>query len=167
MIACGSKNGFVHLMEVSENMTFSAKNDKAILNAVSKVQDSREDESALPFMLDRENKREKILEALIESAESEFYQLIEEENQRRVKEQEAHDQHEKHRKSPKVDKKKQENEEDDCEESLTENVVNKEAARSQKETKLNGAHHENTESLNKHQTCIYSGFISILNSIEF
>lgn len=37
MIACGSANGSVHLMEVSENMTFSAKNDKAILNAVSKM----------------------------------------------------------------------------------------------------------------------------------
>jgi hypothetical protein len=36
MIACGSASGFVHLMEVSENMSFSAKNDKAILNAVSK-----------------------------------------------------------------------------------------------------------------------------------
>jgi dynein intermediate chain 2, axonemal len=35
MIACGCANGSVHLMEVSENMTFSAKNDKAILNAVS------------------------------------------------------------------------------------------------------------------------------------
>lgn len=35
MIACGSANGSVHLMEVSENMTCSAKNDKAILNAVS------------------------------------------------------------------------------------------------------------------------------------
>ncbi|CAG9806675.1 unnamed protein product [Chironomus riparius] len=46
MIACGSASGFVHLMEVSENMSFSAKNDKAILNA----------------MLDRESKREKILE---------------------------------------------------------------------------------------------------------
>ncbi|KAG5671329.1 hypothetical protein PVAND_001532 [Polypedilum vanderplanki] len=46
MVACGSANGFVHLMEVSENMSFSAKNDKAILNA----------------MLDRESKREKILE---------------------------------------------------------------------------------------------------------
>lgn len=35
MIACGSASGSVHLMEVSENMTSSAKNDKAILNAVS------------------------------------------------------------------------------------------------------------------------------------
>jgi dynein intermediate chain 2, axonemal len=38
MIACGCANGSVHLMEVSENMTFSAKNDKAILNAVSKTE---------------------------------------------------------------------------------------------------------------------------------
>lgn len=37
MIACGSANGSVHLMEVSENMTLSGKNDKAILNAVSKA----------------------------------------------------------------------------------------------------------------------------------
>jgi hypothetical protein len=37
MIACGSANGSVHLMEVSENMTCSAKNDKAILNAVSRT----------------------------------------------------------------------------------------------------------------------------------
>lgn len=35
MIACGCANGSVHLMEVSENMSHSAKNDKAILNTVS------------------------------------------------------------------------------------------------------------------------------------
>jgi dynein intermediate chain 2, axonemal len=44
MIACGCANGSVHLMEVSENMTFSAKNDKAILNAVSIKQKRRKTE---------------------------------------------------------------------------------------------------------------------------
>jgi hypothetical protein len=92
MIACGSGNGSVHLMEVSENMTTSGKNDKAILNAVSSpfvfhsdfralvacnepfvtsgvvVAGTRSElPSTLPLssrfqMLDRESKRERILE---------------------------------------------------------------------------------------------------------
>lgn len=67
MIACGSSNGNVYLVEVSENMTYSAKNDKAILTAVSilyllvgnKLQPAHD---YLFKMLDRESKREKILE---------------------------------------------------------------------------------------------------------
>lgn len=35
MIACGSSKGHVYLVEVSDNMAFCAKNDKAILTAVS------------------------------------------------------------------------------------------------------------------------------------
>lgn len=45
-IACGSSKGQVYLVEVSDNMAYSGKNDKAILTA----------------MLDRESKRERILE---------------------------------------------------------------------------------------------------------
>lgn len=218
MIACGSANGSVHLMEVSENMTCSAKNDKAILNAVSRTLQgtmkfpfifcfrflpslmthlkipsrvcdaTSSDSTSFSFlllcftrqMLDRESKREKILEGklreikiklkkqmeqqearaaallareaekaaveeikaqeavprvkpslsqrnnndslnssderasfnlisvLIETAETEFNQMIDEELQRRIKEQEQHEQHEKHKKSPKVQKKKDE-----------------------------------------------------------
>ncbi|CAO1421747.1 unnamed protein product [Diamesa tonsa] len=95
MIACGSSNGNVYLVEVSENMTHSAKNDKAILTA----------------MLDRESKREKILEGklreikikmktqvktqeepheapLIETADNDFFGNVEEETHRRLKEME-------------------------------------------------------------------------------
>lgn len=46
-IASGSKNGATFLIEVSDNMTTSLKNDKPLLTA----------------MFERENKREKILEA--------------------------------------------------------------------------------------------------------
>lgn len=46
-IATGSKNGATFLIEVSDNMTTSLKNDKPLLTA----------------MFERENKREKILEA--------------------------------------------------------------------------------------------------------
>lgn len=35
MIACGSAKGHVYLVEVSDNMAYCAKNDKAILTAVS------------------------------------------------------------------------------------------------------------------------------------
>lgn len=49
--------------------------------------------------------------ALIETAENEFNQLIEEELQRRIKEHEAHEHPEKPRKSPKNRKKKEEHEE--------------------------------------------------------
>lgn len=46
------------------------------------------------------------ISGLIEAAENEFNQMIEEELQRRIKDQEAHEQHEKPKKSPKVHKKK-------------------------------------------------------------
>lgn len=46
-ISAGSKNGATFLIEVSDNMTTSLKNDKPLLTA----------------MFERENKREKILEA--------------------------------------------------------------------------------------------------------
>lgn len=46
-ISAGSKNGAAFMIEVSDNMTSSLKNDKPLLTA----------------MFDRENKREKILEA--------------------------------------------------------------------------------------------------------
>lgn len=34
-VSCGSKKGASYLIEVSDNMTFSAKNDKPLLTAVS------------------------------------------------------------------------------------------------------------------------------------
>ncbi|XP_055377492.1 dynein axonemal intermediate chain 2 [Condylostylus longicornis] len=46
-VSCGSEKGATFLIEVSENMIFSAKNDKPLLTA----------------MFERENRREKILEA--------------------------------------------------------------------------------------------------------
>lgn len=51
-----------------------------------------------------------MLPALIDAAENEFTQMIEEEIQRRIKEQEAQDHHDKMKKSPKIHKKQDENE---------------------------------------------------------
>lgn len=36
-VSCGSKKGAAYLIEVSENMTFSAKNDKPLLTAVRQI----------------------------------------------------------------------------------------------------------------------------------
>lgn len=47
LVSVGSQKGAMYLLEVSDNMTFSSKNDKPLFTA----------------MLERESKREKILEA--------------------------------------------------------------------------------------------------------
>lgn len=66
-ISTGSENGATYLIEVSDNMTVSLKNDKPLLTA----------------MFERENKREKILEAKLREIKLKVKtaQLVHEDNE--------------------------------------------------------------------------------------
>lgn len=65
-VSCGSKLGATFLIEVSDNMVMSSKNDKPLLTAVNSNQQSlHKYKIIIRFfqMFERENRREKILEA--------------------------------------------------------------------------------------------------------
>ena len=80
----------------------------------------------------------KFLSALIDAAENEFNQMIEEEIQRRIKEQEPHDHHDKPKKSAKIHKKA-----DDAEETSQDSEIIDEATNGALNGNSNGHHHEN------------------------
>lgn len=48
-VSCGSKKGAAYLIEMSENMTFSAKNDKPLLTAVRRFPELEDFDSYVTF----------------------------------------------------------------------------------------------------------------------